>query len=468
MEIQQEIRINIDSICVLKFVPNSEFVMIDYEPINRPLDVEFAELRKQVSDENIIAKDILTYIEHHNKLCVLLNTYNYCELFAGAYQGLFNDIKIMRNIYQSNFKHIANKAEYKRKEKEWLFVDLEKKLQAYYLEETYKICEEKRLQKSILAYSHRVAGWATPKYDLNSNFSIEIKTNFGFGYVSYFYTIITYKQIRIIAFSDWIEYEKAELLEIVRYSARHSLNNDNWKNALEYSMNACNLSIKDENAFVRKHIIDECEKMVVGIEEILQKDKFRFNNKERIYIEVQREGHNLIELRGEKLSGALSFIENIIQFDKIIETKEFITRIENCNKMVVSLLIKELPLIKLELIELNKLLEELTPIYEELNKQHLIYRAFWRELDEEMYKLYGSTDKKNEILAKTFNEQYPNYVEFENLFSPKKKEYDGLIAQILSLETTKNNIETYHNTINSYFENKEQKMSERTTKLHIT
>ena len=41
------------------------------------------------------------------------------------------------------------------------------------------------------------------------NFSVEIKTNFGYGSVSYFYTKLKYKNIEITPFSEWVDYEFA-------------------------------------------------------------------------------------------------------------------------------------------------------------------------------------------------------------------------------------------------------------------
>jgi hypothetical protein len=454
METENTIQINIDALCVLKFTPNSELVMVDYEPILRPLDNDFEQLKSQFSLDYKDAKSILSYVKNHYTLKILLEKYNYCGKLNDSYQGLYSDIAAIEAKYPSNFLNQTTKEELKKKEKETLLNDLQERLQAYYLELAYKSCEQKRLQKSILAYSHRKVGWGTPKYELNPNFSIELKTNFGYGYVSYFYTRIRYKELDIIPFSDWILYERAQLFEIIRYSAKHQLKNESWLEALEYSRDACNLSLTDEVAFVRKYVIEECERMVSGLEEFLEGEKFKFLNWEKISTDVHKEGHNLIEFRGEKISGALDFIEKILQFDRITEISDFVKRIEICNKKVQPMLTKEIALITKELIELNKILNVLKPIYEDLEKKNSDYESLKSKLRDKMVsnKEFTLFNFNYEELDKRFKEQNPEYEKFYLEYKEKKEQYQALTAQILSLETTMANIEKYNNTITTYFE----------------
>lgn len=456
METENVIQINVDALCVLKFAPNSELVMVDYEPILRPLDSEFEQLKSQFSLDYKDAKSILSYVKNHYRLKILLKKYNYCGRLSDPFQGLYSDIAAIEAKYPSKFLNKKKKEELKKKEKEALLSDLQKRLQAYYLELAYKSCEQKRIKKSILAYSHRKVGWGTPKYELNPNFSIELKTNFGYGYVSYFYTRIRYKQIDIIPFSDWILYERAQLFEIIRYSAKYQLKNESWLEALEYSRDACNLSLTDEIAFVRKYVIEECERMVSGLEKFLEGEKFKFLNWEKISTDVHKEGHNLIEFRGEKISGALDFIEKILQFDRITEISEFVKRIEICNKKVQPMLTKEIVLIKQELIELNKILDVLKPICEDLEKRNSDYENLKSKLRDKMIadKEFTLFSFNYEELEKRFKEQNPGYEKFYLEYTQKKEQYQALTAQILSLETAMANIERYNNTIRTYFKAK--------------
>jgi hypothetical protein len=455
--------INVDALCVLKPASNSQKIMIGYESIERVLDKDFEQLKKQSNSVFKDAKSLFAYVENHDKLKVLLEKYNYCKELNAPYQGLELDINKLRAKYQSDFPDTDKKNELLKKEKEKLFEDLQERLLAFYLDKTYKLCEQKLRQKNIFAYSNRKAGWTTPKYLFNQNFSAEFKTNFGYGSVSYFFSRLSFKGIDIIALSDWIIYQRASYFEIIRYSAKYPLDNESWKEAFEYVRDAYNLMLINEKDFITKFIIEECEKMVLGLERFLYGETFNFlswskthkKNWKRIFTDVHKEGHNLIEFRGEKISGALDFIEKILQFEEIIiDTKNFINRIEICNRKVQPALLKEIPLIEQELIKLNKTLDILKPIFEELENRYTEYKEFKNELVDKMIlnnECEGWWDF--EKISKKFKEAKPEYEDFLLMYEPKEKEYRALISQISSLETTKTNIQKYNDTIDAYFNN---------------
>jgi len=345
-------------------------------------------------------------------------------------------------------------------QKEQLLEELKERLQAYYLDEAYKICEKMRILKLILAYSHRKVGWNTPKFMVISYLSAEVKTNFGFGRVSYFYTRLQYKMVDIIPFSDWIIYENAQLFEIIRYSSKHPLRNESWLDAFEYMRDACNLAITDEIAFIRKYFIEECERMVIGLEEFLVGEEFKFLTMDKISTDFHKDGHNLIELRGEKLSGALDFIEKIILLTSIEigvkEIEEFIDRIEFCNRTVKPMLVKEIELIEVELTQQSVELAILTPIYEELKKQHLEFEKLKNPIrsllaKEKKFDYSKEPLKFNNEVERLLKEQKPEYEDFLKEYEPAKKSYQYLTAIILSLKTTKDNIRKYEQRIESYF-----------------
>ena len=62
MESESKPRINIDAICVLKFEPNSELVMVDYETIPRTLDNDFLEIKALFKTDYYDAKSILARV----------------------------------------------------------------------------------------------------------------------------------------------------------------------------------------------------------------------------------------------------------------------------------------------------------------------------------------------------------------------------------------------------------------------
>ena len=64
--------------------------------------------------------------------------------------------------------------------------------------------EKLKERTDILVLSNRIGGWSNPKFQLSKDFSIEVKSNFGFGRASYFFLSIYYKNVNIAKFSDWI------------------------------------------------------------------------------------------------------------------------------------------------------------------------------------------------------------------------------------------------------------------------
>jgi hypothetical protein len=466
MEEQNIPEINVTDVCVLKLNHATNMISVDYEPIAKPLDKDFHHVINMAESTTYRAKDIVNYVTDYN-LRIILLAYDYCSDLSKAYQGLPECSNEIAAKYSSFFninldapglsieapKKLKERLlQSQAKEKQSLMSELNDRLLAYYLNIAYKKLEAKRLKNEILAYSHRKVGWSTPKYDLNENFSIEIKTNFGYGGVSYFYTKIKYKNLDIIPFSDWVEYQYAHAFEIVRYSSTHSLKNDSWKDAMEFLCEACNLSTSDELAFVRKYILDECEKMVTGLEGILKNNKFKFCNWQRYYTDVEKEGHDLIEFRGEKISGALSFVQSIIQFSKVVEITSFIDRIENCNKIISPLLVNEIGLIKTELKQKNALLKVVKLKYDSLLRQNTFYEV---EIKKFLLKITRAGQFQTFVVMTDVEDMYaqqnPNYSKFRINLGLVEKEYADITSQISSLESSLANIDKYNSAIKEYF-----------------
>lgn len=462
------LEINKSVICVLTLDPTTQLVRVEYEPIERDLDGAFKELGKLFDNPEINAKSIVCHIRDHPTLKVLFSAFDYCRDLDRPFQGISGSLEQIEKRYHSDFPESEYKSESLKREKEVLLSDCKERLLAYYLERSYEKCEIQIQSNSILAYSHRKVGWSTPTYQLNKNFSIELKTNFGYGGVSYFYTKLKYKGLDIIPFSEWVFYANAQLYEIIRYSAQHGLVNESWKEALAYVCDACNLSQTNEAAFVRKYIVDQCEALVHGLENFLREDKVTLRDWRRIYTDhhfadyqttdVEKEGHSMVELRGEKLSGALAFIQNITQFGGVVNIVDYVNRIENCNRLVQPMLTKEIVLIEQELSPLQACLDVLKPIMLELDKKHAEYeilrtqfRVNFFEKEKEKNRNSEPHDLKEQF-EKYFRASNPDYPAFFQIYEEKSKECLHLVIQISVLTKLKNNIDTYNREISSYFQ----------------
>ena len=193
--------------------------------------------------------------------------------------------------------------------------------------------------------------------------------------------------------------------------------------------------------------------MVAGLENIYSVSEFTFKGEQETHYKIDKTGHQLIEFRGEKISGALDFISKIIEFDKIAEIKSFITRIENANRKIQPLLIDEIKNIKLKLTDLNAEIEILRPKYLKLVADNQNYIIKKDEVKKEMI-ISKELDWKfidNEKLHKTFLYKYPEFEDFEKEFANVLKNYNILIEQIQNFNKLSENITTYNIKILKHF-----------------
>ena len=454
-----EDRINESVLCVLKMHKSNSIIEIDYIKIEMSLHEVIDKFCAMCDSPSISLQDIINFIKSSVELNKLNTSYKYCTTLYGKYQGfvannqnVVKEIITVHNIMLLNYqknpeKHCIKKAVKDYKEELKLRYILWNK--AYSIYEAYLLCT---FNLDILTFSHREEGWSNPVYQLTPNFSVEIKTNFGFGSKSYFYTKLKYKNIAITPFSEWIIYEKANFSEIIRYSKSHRLSNEYWQEAMEFSRDACNISLTDEELFIEKYVIAECEKMVSGLEMILNEDVFKFMNYEENLYQVNKEGHALVEFRGEKVSGALDFISLILEFENIALIKSFIQRIEECNKTIQPILLNESKLIlkKIDKLKIDKSL--LQNQYDALITKNNFYDQKKVELQAHMLsngklvKTYIDKVKLNSA----FNSIYPHFELFSEEFKKISANYRILCEQIHNSMTVCNKIVSYNNKIVIY------------------
>ena len=344
---------------------------------------------------------------------------------------------------------------------------------AYSINKVYRKCYE---NNQILTFSHRIRGWSNPAHHLNENFSVELRTNFGFGNSSYFYVKIKYKNVDICPISEWINYEIAEFSEIIRYTKsftskieqksyngkvnyRTVIENSWWTDALIYAKDACNCSMIDENDFIEKYILQECEDMVKGLENIMHQTIFTFNqDKDHIY-EVDKKGHQLIDFRGEKIVGALDFITKIIEFKEIISVKNFIKRIEVLNELMHPILVLEENTVEDKLKILNPRLEILIPKFNEAKEKYRYY------LDEKQFikndiviqKKIKAYEVDMDEVESLFKIKFPDYGFFEINYNNILEQFGELTQEINILNSISINIKTYILKINRYFKGQSAK-----------
>mgnify|MGYP000506425118 CR=1 FL=1 len=462
-------KINEDYLCVLRKDRKSNQVEIDYFDIESPLTKSIESFINLCENDETTLTNLICFLENTPELNQLSANYSYCLSLTAPYEGVSaNNQKTIKEIQEKKDKlkriKVADDDNNKEKKKEHIKnqIDLYKKLlkekyflwnKAFAMNKVYRLCKE---NSSILTFSHRIVGWADPVYKLTNDFSLQFKTNFGYGNASYFYTLLKYKNIIITPFSEWIHYKIVRISELIQYTKSHILLNESWYEAMVFARDACNLSQQNEEQFIDKYIISECEEMVNGLEEMFKKDQFTFRERSNNGIlRVGEKEQNLVELRGYKISGALDFIYKILEFDEFTSVRSFINRIELCNKRIQPLLSEESEVIKAKLSNYNEELSILKPKYEKKVKGINEYKKKGKDFKRHMLNTgqYKDGKSKAKTLNKAFAKKYPEYKEFLKEYKDIDSKYKELSKKIHHLEKIHRNIDKYYKKIDEYFLN---------------
>lgn len=454
-------KINEELLCILRKTSIGKFE-VEFVKIDSPFSAEINELVEAINSASQNFQEVINYIQNSTVLKELEGEHRYCQSLNKSYQRFTaSNSKIAEEIENRmqwiaiNKKHDPEKVN-EFEEFQWLKTEIVKKYilwhKAYSIKQAYRKCS---IDSSILTFSHRIDGWSNPVHQLTSNFSVELKTNFGFGHASYFYAKLKFKNVDISPFSEWIDYEKAKFSEIIRYSRKFTLANQYWEDAMEYAKEACNLSLTDEQKFVEIYIMSECERMVSGLEALFTKDEFWLKTEEGKSHKIDKKGHVLIEFRGEKISGALDFVAKIFEFEKIAEIKNFISRIESCNEKIKPVLDSEEIILESKIPILKEEINTLKPDYDKAIEGILIYEKRKSDIRQElqrsgMYEQSLRASVVEEILEKRFPEYKPFVLEYKRV----TENYRIRNEQLQHLTTLLDKIVSHKHKIRTYFDMK--------------
>lgn len=338
---------------------------------------------------------------------------------------------------------------------------------------------ECRSQEGLIAFSHRYKGWALPEHQVNANFRLNFRTNFGYGRSSHFFILLNYKGVQIFPFMDWLNYQFVEVSQLARYSKMiHEwetveksyisqrktttyskkevvIKQEFWQTAMDYILEAANMAITDENAFIIKYIVEPIENLVNELNLLLSDDSEsivltypKFNENFELK-SLDEDGKllfkklYLMDVKAEKISGALQFIDEFRKLTLIIENPElYVKRVESINQQLRPLLDNYLPQANGLAIKLNDSIQELRL------KLASIYQG-----TDSMVGLKIMQQEKSKMSWQDFNEKYPKFDElkkkYENLSESKNKSEQ----EFKFITKLVNNIRRYINNMEKYFSN---------------
>lgn len=177
-------------------------------------------------------------------------------------------------------------------------------------------------------------------------------------------------------------------------------------------------------------------------------------------------GRKLVRFKGEKISGALIFLEKLKELHSIYSGIElYIERIMKCNMDIYPKLILEVKQMNNELDDLNKKLFDILPIWEKYDSKEKEYDIIRNEIYESVktdpqypnnyiVSWYGGKivyvwQKETE---KRLIEQIPEYVTFNKEYVAVKEKYDKLKDEIRYLSSLIKEFKGYQKTISTYFD----------------
>jgi hypothetical protein len=206
---------------------------------------------------------------------------------------------------------------------------------------------------------------------------------------------------------------------------------------------------------VQKNILNEVEEMVSGLETINLSNRYvvheSYFNENSIIIM----GDDLIRFKGEKISGALDFLDQLQTLAPITnKVASYIQRIMNCNISVVSELQGAISGKKKILDTILKSIEKEQPKWDELSSKNDEYEKMRDEMydiiaeEDEFYGKAWSTIRTERDIR--FAKEHPEYESFKEDYDAEHNVYYDLCAKRDSAQSFIEEIQSYLNKIEEH------------------
>ena len=430
------VKVNETHMCVLRKEKGEDRVKVDYVELKFKHQDQLDELKRMVDNDNRSVLDMQDYVKG-TALRRLSLDFDFCSCLSDSYQWIpclesisFADYRKEIDEYDKRGDQ-AGKEAYARDQRQRYYNRIAFRVLPAMLDDYYYDLNK---ESSILAYSHRRVGWASPAFDLNNDIKVVYLTNFGYGSASYFFLQIYYKGIGILPYSQWVHYRKACASDIIRYTRRYHLNNEEWMKTMTFTADTYNSAVADPASFVQKNILNEVEEMVSGLEKIQSASDYRtqesFFNPSTIIIT----GDDMVRFKGEKISGALRFLDQLQTLAPLTDKVGFyIERIMNCNFTVVAELEKAISCKKKYLETILAGIEKEQPKWDKLSSRNDEYNKMRGEMfnaigeEKEFKEKSWSTicDERDKRFAK----EHPEYAAFKVEYDAERKLYSDLCSK---------------------------------------
>lgn len=223
---------------------------------------------------------------------------------------------------------------------------------------------------SVKMYSTETIGWSSFSFDISDDVKINVRSNFGYGWSSYFFVNLTYKGIDIHPYSYWVKYYNASKESLMRYTRNYETDRKSWDSALKFVEDVANKSNDNNVTFVNEFILNEVEELMRGLRNImkmplnyLQKCYEARNHKlESNIIGIWHDsddfgaGYNVYKselamaVMAEKITGSIDFLSNLKEFAVILpQLNDSIEEIKKMSKDIMPELVRSIADIQKEI-----------------------------------------------------------------------------------------------------------------------
>lgn len=335
-------------------------------------------------------------------------------------------------------------------------------LNSYLIERGY---EKFKQDQNNLIFSHRIVGWNEFEYKLNDKLSVNISTNFGYGSSSYFFITLKYGEIQIIPYSRFVLYRFVNVKQFIRHTREYNCNDYSWKLAIDFVRDASNDFVeKGDQSFITNYIVNECDNLISILPEYLRTNEFRlsetldgtFFGSKKEFNTIKLEGYDLNVFRGEKMSGALSFIDSLNELEQIIHSKVYVECIEKCAIEVLpelSLAVLSIPTdIESALNQISILKSKAKRLIEKntsnIEKEQIYSKA--RAIIKQSFLTADSNIKKIDNIENEFKGYFPEYKDFKVDSEEIKTDISKTIIEIQSWDKKNNELRDNLSKISAY------------------
>jgi hypothetical protein len=320
-------------------------------------------------------------------------------------------------------------------------------------------------------FSTEDIGWTTYEYPVNKDVVIKVHTNFGYGYVSYFFLNMKYKGVEILPYTAYIYYYNADVVEIMRHTRQYSTyDRDSWNLALNFVVEAANLAKDNPSEFINKWVINEIHEMYSGLvnymnnpdaelEKFVQRGLYQikfenglWNMSTNVFLGNDEVNYKLYKnemstvFKAEKITGALSFLENFKTLTPHFpQIQNYIDGINNLNNKLRLEIEEMMENIQSDIDRITKELEAEEKYLIELKDK---IRPYTENLEEN---LKGKSAEEIKELTQSFKDENPDFAELDEEKDKQERKISTLKSEKQERTKLFNRLEDCVGRIESHF-----------------